>query len=52
VARRIREGDGGVILNVSSSGALMPLPHVVPYGCAKAALNELTRSLAAEYGPR
>jgi NAD(P)-dependent dehydrogenase (short-subunit alcohol dehydrogenase family) len=51
VAQRMREGDGGVIINVSSSGALQPLPSVVPYGAAKAALNAMTRSLAAEYGP-
>jgi NAD(P)-dependent dehydrogenase (short-subunit alcohol dehydrogenase family) len=37
---------------VSSTGALMPLPGVIPYGCAKAALNAMTRSLAAEYGPK
>jgi NAD(P)-dependent dehydrogenase (short-subunit alcohol dehydrogenase family) len=30
----------------------MPLPGVIPYGCAKAALNAMTRSLAAEYGPK
>jgi NAD(P)-dependent dehydrogenase (short-subunit alcohol dehydrogenase family) len=46
------DGDGGVIINVSSTGALMPLPGVIPYGCAKAALNAMTRSLAAEYGPK
>jgi NAD(P)-dependent dehydrogenase (short-subunit alcohol dehydrogenase family) len=52
VAKRMHDGDGGVIINVSSSGALMPLPGVVPYGSAKAALNAMTRSLAAEYGPK
>jgi NAD(P)-dependent dehydrogenase (short-subunit alcohol dehydrogenase family) len=52
VARRMAEGHGGSIINVSSSGALMALPHVVPYGAAKAALNSMTRSLAAEYGPK
>lgn len=52
IARRMHDGDGGVILNVSSSGALMPLPQVIPYGSAKAALNAMTRSLAAEYGPK
>ena len=52
VARRMSEGEGGVIINVSSSGALMPLPQVIPYGSAKAALNAMTRSLAAEYGPK
>jgi NAD(P)-dependent dehydrogenase (short-subunit alcohol dehydrogenase family) len=51
VAKRMADGDGGVILNVSSSGSLTPLPGVVPYGSAKAALNAMTRSLAAEYGP-
>lgn len=52
VAARMRAGDGGSIINVSSSGALMPLPGVVPYGSSKAALNAMTRSLAAEYGPK
>ena len=40
-----------MIINVTSSGSLMPLPGVVRYGSAKAALNAMTRSLAAEYGP-
>ena len=52
VAKRMYDGDGGVIINVSSSGALMPGPMIVPYTSAKAALNHMTRSLAAEYGPK
>jgi NAD(P)-dependent dehydrogenase (short-subunit alcohol dehydrogenase family) len=52
VAKRMSDGDGGVIINVSSTGALMPLPVTIPYGSAKAALNAMTRSLAAEYGPK
>jgi len=52
VARRMAAGEGGVIINVSSSGALVPLPGVVPYSGAKAALNAMTVSLAAEYGPK
>jgi len=52
VAKRMYDGDGGVIVNVTSSGSLMPLPGVIPYGSAKAALNAMTRSLAAEYGPK
>jgi NAD(P)-dependent dehydrogenase (short-subunit alcohol dehydrogenase family) len=52
VAKRMYDGDGGVIINVSSSGALMPLPQVIPYGSSKAALNAMTRSLAAEYAPK
>jgi NAD(P)-dependent dehydrogenase (short-subunit alcohol dehydrogenase family) len=52
VAKRMYDGDGGVIINVSSTGALLPMPAVVAYGSAKAALNAMTRSLAAEYGPK
>lgn len=52
VAKRMYDGDGGAIVNVTSSGSLMPLPGVVPYGSSKAALNAMTRSLAAEYGPK
>ena len=52
VAKRMYDGAGGVIINVSSGGALMPLPNVIPYGSSKAALNAMTRSLAAEYGPK
>ena len=52
VAKRMYDGEGGVIINVSSSGALHPLPNVIPYGSAKSALNAMTRSLAAEYGPK
>jgi NAD(P)-dependent dehydrogenase (short-subunit alcohol dehydrogenase family) len=52
VAKRMADGDGGVIINVSSSGALNPLPEVVPYSGAKAALNAMTVSFAHEYGPK
>jgi NAD(P)-dependent dehydrogenase (short-subunit alcohol dehydrogenase family) len=51
IASRMAEGEGGVIINISSSGALMPLPRVAPYSGAKAALNAMTVSLAREYGP-
>lgn len=52
VAKRMMDGDGGVIINISSSGALVPLPEVVPYSGAKAALNAMTVSFAHEYGPK
>jgi NAD(P)-dependent dehydrogenase (short-subunit alcohol dehydrogenase family) len=52
IAKRMADGEGGVIINVTSSGSLMPLPGIVPYGSAKAALNAMSRSLAAEYGPK
>jgi NAD(P)-dependent dehydrogenase (short-subunit alcohol dehydrogenase family) len=45
-------GEGGCIINISSTGALMALPGVVPYGAAKAALNAMTVSMSREYGPK
>ena len=52
IGHRMSEGDGGCIINISSTGALMALPGVVPYGAAKAALNAMTVSLSREYGPK
>jgi NAD(P)-dependent dehydrogenase (short-subunit alcohol dehydrogenase family) len=51
VGERMAAGDGGSIINVSSTGALMPQPRFGPYAGAKAALNALTQVLALEYGP-
>ncbi len=51
IAKRMQDAGGGTIINVSSTGALMPLPAVVPYGSSKAALNAMSESLAWEYGP-
>lgn len=52
VARRMADGEGGSIINISSSGSLVPLPQVVPYGSAKAAINAMSLSLAHEYAPK
>ncbi|MGA1344244.1 MAG: SDR family NAD(P)-dependent oxidoreductase [Hyphomonas sp.] len=52
VAKRMADRDGGSIINISSSGSLVPLPQVVPYGSAKAALNAMSLSLAHEYAPK
>lgn len=52
VAHRMAQGDGGCIINISSSGALMALPMVIPYGSAKAALNAMSVSLSREYAPK
>lgn len=52
IAHRMSQDAGGCIINISSSGSLMALPQVVPYGAAKAALNAMTVSLAREYAPR
>ena len=52
VGERMAEGDGGVILNVSSNAAVHPSPNSEPYGAAKAGLNSLTLSLAFAFGPK
>jgi NAD(P)-dependent dehydrogenase (short-subunit alcohol dehydrogenase family) len=52
IGKRMFDGDGGCIINVTSSGSMMPLPEVVPYGSSKAALNAMSRSLAWEYAPK
>lgn len=51
----MKEQRGGVIINFSSMGARTPLADSVPYSCAKAAVENLTRQLAwslAPYGVR
>jgi NAD(P)-dependent dehydrogenase (short-subunit alcohol dehydrogenase family) len=52
IGQRMYDGDGGSIINVSSSGALFPAPRFGPYAGAKAALNALTTVFAREFAPR
>ena len=52
IGHRMSQGTGGCIINISSTGSLVALPNVVPYGAAKAALNAMSVSLAAEYAPK
>ena len=52
IGHRMNQGQGGCIINISSTGALMALPNVVPYGAAKAALNAMTVSMSREYASR
>ena len=52
VAQRMARAEGGTILATSSIAALRPTPRVVPYAGAKAALNAIVVSLAAEYAPK
>ena len=51
VGERMARGEGGNIINISSTAALHPAPASEPYGAAKAGLNALTRSYAFAYGP-
>ena len=48
----LAQGRGGVILNVSSGETTRPSPQLIPYGAAKAGINHLTQSMAAELGPQ
>ena len=51
VAHRMSGRGGGAIIATSSIASLHPMPQVVPYAGAKAALNATVVSLAQEYGP-
>ena len=44
--------EAGVILNISSFAGIRGFPNGVAYGAAKAAVINMTKSLAAEWGPR
>lgn len=44
------EGDGGSIVNVSSIDAVQPGLHRVTYGMTKAAMVNMTKGLAKEFG--
>ncbi len=52
VGERMAAGDGGAIINISSTASLNPSPGSEPYGAAKAGLNAITRSFAFAYGPK
>jgi NAD(P)-dependent dehydrogenase (short-subunit alcohol dehydrogenase family) len=52
IGERMAAGEGGSIINISSSGAIFPQPKFGPYSGAKAALNALTGVFAREYGPK
>ncbi|MFD3412074.1 oxidoreductase [Streptomyces cyaneofuscatus] len=41
----------GAIVNISSAHARVPLPSVVAYGAAKAALTNLSQALSEEFAP-
>lgn len=52
IARRMADGDGGAVINISASGAFSPHPNIVPYCAGKAALNAMTLAFAQEYAPK
>jgi 7-alpha-hydroxysteroid dehydrogenase len=52
VPRMLETAGGGAVVNISSRASDMVQTGFVAYGAAKAALNQMTRNLAAELAPR
>lgn len=51
-ARLMDEGEGGVILNMGSTNALVGCPYYASYNASKAGVVELSRSMALELAPK
>jgi len=52
VGSRMAAGDGGSIINISSTASVNPTADIAPYAGSKAALNAITKAFAYEYGPK
>jgi NAD(P)-dependent dehydrogenase (short-subunit alcohol dehydrogenase family) len=52
IGERMMAGEGGSIINVSSTGAVRPTADIVPYAAAKAGLNAMTVGFADALGPK
>lgn len=52
IGQRMQAGEGGCIINISSTASVSPSPNAEPYGAAKAGLNAITRSFAAALAPK
>ena len=52
VGTRMFEGDGGVIINVSSTGSIRNRPTIIPYAAAKSGLNSLAEGFARAFAPK
>ncbi|MBV2235014.1 MAG: glucose 1-dehydrogenase [Sterolibacterium sp.] len=51
-APHMRQAGDGAIINISSSASRYAQKHFSAYGSAKAALNQMTRLLAADFAPQ
>jgi len=51
-AGRAMADNGGTIINIASAGGDMPAPTLSVYGMTKAGVMHLTKTAAAELGPR
>lgn len=52
IGKRMAAGEGGTMVNISSTAAMKPSPGSQPYGAAKAGLNAITGTFAHAYGPK
>ncbi|MEY2477033.1 MAG: hypothetical protein QOG87_2348 [Actinomycetota bacterium] len=52
VGARMIAGEGGSIINVSSTGAIRPTGDIIPYSAAKAGVNAMTTGFAKAFGPK
>jgi 7-alpha-hydroxysteroid dehydrogenase len=52
VPKMIESAGGGAVVNISSRSSDMTQTAFVAYGAGKAALNMMTRNLAAEFAPK
>ena len=50
-AKAMRDAGGGAVVNISSVAARYAQKHFSAYSAAKAALNQMTRNLAQDFGP-
>lgn len=50
-APAMQAAGGGAVVNISSVAARYAQKHFSAYGAAKAALNQMTRNLAQDFGP-
>jgi 7-alpha-hydroxysteroid dehydrogenase len=52
VPHMVETAGGGAVVNISSRSSDMVQPAFAAYGAGKAALNSVTRTLAAEFAPK
>lgn len=50
-ARYMRDGRGGVIINMSSVNAVLNIPHLLAYNVSKGGLNQMTKNTAIALAP-
>ncbi|MGB3509447.1 MAG: glucose 1-dehydrogenase [Microcoleaceae cyanobacterium] len=48
----LQQGNGGIIINVSSVHEIIPRPQYISYSMSKGAMENMTKTLALEYADR